>query len=283
MSIKKITSLTALLSFLLTLLTSIVLYIAPQGRVAYWVDWKLLGISKDAWSDLHLNLGVLFLLSLGVHIYYNWKPLVSYLKDKVRKLRVLTPEFNAALILTVAFSVLSLLNLPPVQWLVDGSAYFKARAERVHGAPPYGRAELSSLQGFAQKTGADLELGIKRLQESGIRVTDANATIQKIAADAGVSPQKVYDILRATGTDSSGLGPSTIGPLPETPPPGLGRKTIAEFCAQYRLDPTMVLGILRNQHINADADMQLKTVAEAHQAVPSDLYTLIRRKLEKSD
>jgi hypothetical protein len=40
MKLRKITSLTALLSFVLMLVTSIILYIVPQGRVAYWADWR---------------------------------------------------------------------------------------------------------------------------------------------------------------------------------------------------------------------------------------------------
>ena len=97
MNIRRLTSLTALLSFLLLLITIIVLYIVPQGRVAYWADWRLWGLTKEQWGDIHINIGLLFLLSIFLHIYYNWKPLLTYLKNKARELKVLTAEFNAAL------------------------------------------------------------------------------------------------------------------------------------------------------------------------------------------
>ncbi len=42
----KITSLTALISFLLLVLNSIVLYITPHGRIAYWADWRFWGLTK---------------------------------------------------------------------------------------------------------------------------------------------------------------------------------------------------------------------------------------------
>ena len=51
MKMRKITSLTAALSFLLMVLTSIILYIVPQGRVAYWADWRLWGLSKTDWGN----------------------------------------------------------------------------------------------------------------------------------------------------------------------------------------------------------------------------------------
>ncbi|MGD8661539.1 MAG: DUF4405 domain-containing protein [Desulfobacterales bacterium] len=41
MNIRRITSLTALLSFVLLTITVVVLYIVPQGRVAYRADWHL--------------------------------------------------------------------------------------------------------------------------------------------------------------------------------------------------------------------------------------------------
>ncbi len=86
MKLKKIVSLCALLAFATTLVTSIVLYVVPQGRVAYWADWGLLGLSKEQWGAIHINVGFLFLISLLVHVYYNWKPLTSYLKNKARQL-----------------------------------------------------------------------------------------------------------------------------------------------------------------------------------------------------
>jgi len=81
LKIRRITSLTASVAFLLMLLTSIILYIVPQGRVAYWADWRLWGLTKTDWANIHMNMGLLFLIALSLHIYYNWKPLISYLKN----------------------------------------------------------------------------------------------------------------------------------------------------------------------------------------------------------
>ena len=54
MKIRKITSLTALVSFLLLILNSVILYIVPQGRVAYWSDWHLWGLNKTEWGNQHI-------------------------------------------------------------------------------------------------------------------------------------------------------------------------------------------------------------------------------------
>ena len=90
MNLRKISSLTALFSFILELLTSIILYIVPQGRVAYWSDWHLWGLSKNQWSDLHVNLGVLFLIAVVLHSWYNWSFITAYLKNRHRRVNFLT-------------------------------------------------------------------------------------------------------------------------------------------------------------------------------------------------
>ena len=77
MSLRKITSLTAALAFCVVVVTSVILYIVPQGRVAYWADWRLWGLTKEQWGDVHITVGLLFLLALVLHLFYNWKPLLA--------------------------------------------------------------------------------------------------------------------------------------------------------------------------------------------------------------
>lgn len=97
MNVQKITSLTLLLSFVLLAVTSVVLYVVPEGRVAYWSDWRWLGLSKTQWGAVHINSGFLFLAAGFVHLWCNWRAVVAYLKNKARKLRIVTPAFTAAL------------------------------------------------------------------------------------------------------------------------------------------------------------------------------------------
>ena len=127
MKIRKITSLTASFAFILMLLTSVILYVVPQGRVAYWADWRFLGLSKTEWGNLHINLGLLFLIALVLHIYYNWKPLMSYLKDKARKMKVFTSEFNVALVITILFIIGTYFLAAPFSWVMNLNDHFKDR------------------------------------------------------------------------------------------------------------------------------------------------------------
>lgn len=69
MNLRRTASLTALVSFVLEIVTSVILYIVPHGRVAYWSDWRMWGLSRTQWADLHINLGVLFLIAVVIHAW----------------------------------------------------------------------------------------------------------------------------------------------------------------------------------------------------------------------
>jgi len=105
MNIRRTISLTLLISLVPLVLTSVILYIVPEGRVAYWSDWTMLGLSKTQWGDIHINLGWLFLIAGLFHLYLSWKPVITYMKSKARELKVFTLEFNIGLLLTLFFIV----------------------------------------------------------------------------------------------------------------------------------------------------------------------------------
>ena len=72
-----------------------------------------MGLRKHDWFALHTDLGMLFLAAGIVHTILNIKPIISYLRNKQKKLRVFTLNFNLALLLTLWFVAGSLLNLAP--------------------------------------------------------------------------------------------------------------------------------------------------------------------------
>ena len=275
MNLRRIVSLTASLSFVLMVLTSIVLYVVPQGRVAYWADWRLWGLTKTDWGNLHINLGLLFLVALAVHVYYNWKAIVLYLKDKTRKIKIFTPEFNIALLITAAFVAGTYGGLAPFGWIQSLNDHLKASAAAEYGEPPYGHAELSSLRTFAQKTGLSLENSMALLHQAGYPVEDGASTLQSIATRYGVSPQQLYDVIKPAAQRSVG-SPSRPGLLPESPPPGTGNLTLAEFCARFGLNSTLILSGLSGKGITASAEATLKEIASQYQTSPMDLYEILK-------
>lgn len=275
MKIRKITSLTASLAFILMVLTSIVLYIVPQGRVAYWADWRLWGLTKTDWGNIHINLGLLFLIALSLHIYYNWKPLMSYLKNKARRMKVFTPDFNVALVITVASIVGTYFLVPPFNWVMALNDNFKDAGAEKYDEPPYGHAELSSLNTFSKKMNLDLEKSLALLTQAGLAVESGEMTLEKIARKYSVPPQRIYETIKPAQVIAE-QQKEEKGQLPESPPPGSGNLTLADFCTQFNLNMKLVIRELKTLGISAAAEATLKDIAAKNDTSPIDLYEKIR-------
>jgi len=270
MKLRKITSLTSLLTFILIVLTSVILYIVPQGRVAYWADWRLWGLTKVQWGNIHTINGLLFLLAMFLHIYYNWKPIVSYLKNKTKALKIFTKEFNVALVITLVFTFGTLGEIPPFQWVLDLGDSIKDAAAVKYGEPPYGHAELSSLKTFAKKQGFDLDESMALLKNGGVAFENENQILQDIARQNNISPQQVYLAMKPARKAANSES------LPDNPPAGFGNRNLADICQEYQLNVKAVIRGLIEKNLKADAEMTIKEIATAHGLGPMDVFEAIK-------
>ena len=268
MNLRKITSLTALLSFVLLIATSIILYVVPAGRVAYWANWRLWGLSKEQWGAVHINLGFLLLLTMVLHVYYNWQPMLSYMKDKAKRFRLFTADFTAALVVTLVVFFGTLAGLPPMSSIIELGARISDSANLHYGEPPYGHAEMSSLEDFSYKVKVDLAEGLERLRKAGYRVIDNKQTISQLAEANGVSPKLLYEVLKPQA------GGQTAA-MPEDPPGGTGQRRLADLCRMYQLDVDKIVAGLALQGITATAEQTMKEVASAHGKDPHAVYAMV--------
>lgn len=264
---RKITSLTLLIAFALLILTSLVLYVVPEGRVAFWSDWRWLGLSKAQWGSVHTNSGFLFLASGVVHLVFNWKQTVSYLKNRAKQLRILTPGFGVAMAVNVVVVAGTLVGVPPFSTVQGIGQWFKNGAAEKYGEPPYGHAELSSLRLFAKRTGLDLETMKEGLTKAGIQFTDEEQTILTIARANGRTPKAVFDAMQ--GSDVG------VQPLPDVPFPGLGRIMLGDLCRRYGLDEKRVIAALAAKGMKATGQQTLKEIADTHGVDPHAVFDVI--------
>lgn len=252
-------------------MNSIVLYIAPQGRIAYWADWRFWGLTKTEWANQHIIIGVLFLLAILLHIYYNWKPIVAYLKNKARQLKIFTREFNIALIFVIVCTIGAYVDVAPFNWVLDFSESIKEPAAKEYGNPPYGRTELSSLKTFTSKVGLELTGSIERLKKAGIRLEDGQHTLLKIAKVNKISPQQLYLTMKPSRQDTGTAG------LPDVPKAGLGKLTLSDLCQEYQLNLSEVMKMLKEKKITVSPTMKIKEIAEQSDLKPTELYETIKK------
>jgi len=271
---RRVTTLTLTLSFLLMVYSGIMLFVTPPGRIAHWANWSLWGLTKEQYSAVHINFMVLFLAAAALHIYFNWKVLIAFLKNKVRRLVVLNREFIIALVLCLVVLTGTLLQWPPFRNLMAFNERVKDSWARSYGEPPYGHAELSSLQLLSQRLGLDPDQARQRLEAGGFRVEGLQQTLADMAEKNGVSPQALYETL---------LPPAGPGePVVRTSDddlniPGLGRKTLAELAERGLFRLPDALRRLQDRGVAATADTPLKEAAGPLGISPRDLLTLLRQ------
>ncbi|WP_163335642.1 DUF4405 domain-containing protein [Desulfopila sp. IMCC35008] len=276
MNMRKITSMTLLLSLVVLVINSVVLYVVPEGRVAYWADWTFMGLSKTDWGEQHTTVGFLFAFAGILHIYYNWNPIVAYMKNKAREVKVFTGAFNVALALTVIFVVGTYMHIPPMSTILNISDGFKLDASKKYGEPPYGHAETSSLKMFTKKEGLDLKKSMELLKAANMSFTDEKQTIKEIAKQNNKSPQQVYLVIKPASQQPE-LEGATEGATAflNAPKSGWGKRKVGDICTEYDLNLEQILHGLAQMEVQAEPDQTLKQVAEANGASPLEVYEMM--------
>lgn len=276
MNMRKITSMTMLVSLVLLFLNSIILYVVPEGRIAYWADWHFWRLSKTQWTEQHVTVGFLFLLAGLLHIYYNWGAVKSYMKNKVKELRIFTPSFNIALLVTVIVAVGTYFHVPPMSTVLELGAHFKESGAETYGEPPYGHAELSSLKMFSQKERIDLDKALALMKQAGLQVEGANQTLIAIAKANRLTPQQLYGIIKPAKTEVEEVAKAAGSSFPDEPKPGFGRKTLEEACVELKIDYATVSKGLQAKGLKVEAGKTIHEIAEASGKEPMEIFEDIR-------
>jgi len=281
MNIRKITSMTMLVSFVLLLVNSVILYVVPEGRVAYWADWHMGGLTKTQWGDQHVTIGVLFLVASFLHMFFNWSVITAYMKNKAREMKIFTGSFNAALAITLLVAIGTYFEVPPMSTIVHISGEIKEDGARKYGEPPYGHAELSSLNLFSKKEGLDADKALKLMKEAGLRVESTKETLKNIAANNKLTPQQVYEIIkvaRPEGEIASSEAPAATAAVsfPDHPKPGFGKRSLEEVCVELGINIDLIVNGLKGLGIDCNSSQSIKDIGEASGKEPMEIFEAIR-------
>ncbi|MFC1659843.1 DUF4405 domain-containing protein [Gemmatimonadota bacterium] len=283
MKTRRLISLTTFIAFIFLAFSGIMLFFSPQGRVAYWAGWEMLGLSKDQYTAVHTTFMILF-LTVGIwHIVLNWKPIVGYLKDRSKKVRVTRPEFLTSLGICLLFFIGPLTRIPPFAQLLDAGEGIKAYWERTHGSPPWGHAEESPLDRFCSRIGGfqrsaageplavDCQEAVVALESAGIAVEGLSQRLIDIANANDITPQAVADIVLSVaqpptpgvsrmGAGEGGSAGLEGGRFPH-PGSGMGRITLREYSVRFDLDLDEILALLKEKGMEIDPDERFREAA----------------------
>jgi hypothetical protein len=259
MNLKKITSLVMLFSMLIMTYTGIMLFICPPGRIAHWAQWTMFGMTKEQFGQVHTTFMVLFILATILHVYYNFKPMVSYMKNKTKQFVFFTKDTMVALAISLVFFVGTLSEVAPFSSFLNFGEDIKNSWEKDYGTPPYSHAELSSFKSFVSKLGFDLNKSKEILNQNGISFKDTQS-LSDIAKENDSSPQFIYELLKQN-LKSEGKKEFT----------GLGKKNIKDVAKELKVSTNKFIAQLNSLGVKAKANDKFKTLAEDNDLSPIDI------------
>jgi hypothetical protein len=189
---RKFISLSVFLSFIILAVSGVMMYLRPEGSIARWSGWKLLGLNKKAWEGVHITLALTFAVLALIHIVLNWKQLASYVVRRIRESVRPGKELAAAALFVIAVLGLSLAQWQPLSSLMSWRAAIKNGQNILEAPPPALDADKLPLSEIARLLGVEAGEIVRAMSGQGFEVHGPEDTLEKIAGRAGSTPEKIY-------------------------------------------------------------------------------------------
>jgi hypothetical protein len=259
------TSLYITLSFIVMIVSGVILYIAPPGRIAKWTYIPILGLEKDQWQALHTIFTFLFIIANGFHLYFNWNSFISYLKDKKKQVFRLRRELISAFFITIAIFYLVLLNVQPIKGIIDFGETMKNDWSSESSEPPIPHAEEMTIGELANTLKDDSELLISRLARQGIIAQDSSV-INDLAREYQMSPQEIFENLKLHEDSQSSS---------QNAKRGYGRMRVSQLCEDKNIPISEAISRLKQSGIIATPDMTLRELGKTGNKSPYEIVKII--------
>ncbi len=194
--LRSVVSCLLLFATALSATSGVALYVRPEGSLATWTGWSLLGLDKQDWEAVHSVAVVFFLLAATWHLVLNWRPLLAHFRirarrqDSATRLRVQEPVL--ALAVVVLLLVGTLRGWAPLRLIADGRRSFKGAATALVITPPAPDAETLTLRELCPRLGVGPDELLDTARRNGVRVDDLDQTLADVGATSGLSPQDAY-------------------------------------------------------------------------------------------
>lgn len=281
-------SLSMTVAFIALIVSSVVLYIVPPGRDAYWTNWKLWGLDKDQWGALHTVGGLSFIIFGIIHlILYNWKVFWNYIVSRIRKNLSKRAELATAVVLNILIVVVCIFNWFPSSTIMDWGSSLKNSWIATSQRAPYGHAESDTLEVVSGRLDFDLAEAMRILGEKGLSV-DPGQTVLFNAERNNMTPVEFFEVLspllpavaaasgggRGQGLVSSTLGEGATSGFAEGG--GWGRRTVKMICDELGIEPAVAIEKLKAKGIEANPGSSLRELGDKAGLTPIQVAEIIR-------
>ncbi|MFO7692135.1 MAG: DUF4405 domain-containing protein [Vicinamibacterales bacterium] len=190
-----------LLSFLVSAVSGVVLFLRPEGSLARWVGWSVAGLDKKHWEAVHIVGVGAFLLVALVHVWYNRRPLVAYVRERASATgwpgRVVAPTVE----LLAASAVMAAIVAGTLAEWQPGAAVMALRTAMRDGAfatvtpPPLADADRLTLAELCARESVPEPEALRNARVHGIAVPATSLSLGAIARANNRTPEAVYRAL----------------------------------------------------------------------------------------
>ncbi len=265
---KVFTSFVLTITFLVSVLSGLAMYLGPKGRIANWIEWTWLGFTKEEWTAIHTVFVTVFLLAGIFHLFYfNWKVFWAYIKQRAKKGIRYKWELVISAVLGLILWFGTVYEVKPVISVVLLAESIDASFENKLNEPPVPHAEELTIAEFAEKVlKKEIESVLKALEKENYIAAGPDELLGDLAERYSVPPSKIYAALEAKKTVSIEISEYS----------GYGQKTFAEVCVDAEVKIATGRKRLGDAGIpEFDLDDTLRTIADRYGKEPIDLVKVI--------
>jgi hypothetical protein len=252
-------------SFIIMVFSGIILFLAPAGRIAKWTHIFIFGMEKESWQAVHTIFTFLFILAGVIHIYYNWKPLMNYLKSKAKDKITIRKELILSFLFTLTIFALTLFNIPPFSTIMDLGESLTDSWATEETEPPVPHAETMTFDELATSIEKPVDNMLNNLKEQNITATKDDI-IKDVADRYKLTPMDLFGKMKTV---------KKVGSLSPHAGSGLGMKTLSEVCKTIDVDLNTSLSLLAKNGLDVSANMTLKDIAGKYDKNPIDVIEMI--------
>lgn len=186
------------LSFFAAAVSGIILFLRPEGSLARWTGWMVLGLDKRRWEAVHIVLVLVVLLASVAHVWLNWRPLVASVLGRTPGARAggwrvgVAPEFAVAVGVVLLALSAAIVPWQPATALVGIRSFIKEGRLAARIPPPVMDADRLTFRQVCEASSVDEQRAMANARAHGIEIQDPSQTIATVAERHRVTPETVY-------------------------------------------------------------------------------------------
>ena len=209
------TSFNLLFTFLLMLLSGLILYVKPEGSIARWLDWEIIFLDKTAWESVHTIFSFLFAVFALFHILKIHIPnLAMYLHTKRNSTQ---SELFFSLALSLVFLIGTAINVVPFSSVYQAGNYISESWSSMN-KPEIEKIDASTtIQQLSDYKNISVDSLISELKKSEISVVSKEKSFLELSKLNNTAPYKIYEMIAPLEgekkTENNSYGQITLSEL----------------------------------------------------------------------